>query len=216
MDIIHKYFPYLDPWQTGQLIRFKEEILKWNLRLNLVSRKDTPYLEERHILHSLGIAAFHSFPDSCRVLDVGTGGGFPGIPLAILYPGTRFTLIDSIGKKINAIREITASLRLSNVEIRQGRAEMLKGTFHFVVCRAVTNLSRLTGWVKGNIEDPTTDFPDNGILYLKGGDLLEELRPFPDARIYSLGERFSEPFFETKKLIYLPFEGLKKNTTFAV
>ena len=209
MDIIRKYFPDLDPLQIGQLVRFKEEILIWNLRLNLVSRKDTPHLEERHILHSLGIAAFYSFPDSCSVLDVGTGGGFPGIPLAILYPRARFTLIDSVGKKINAVREISASLRLSNVEIRQVRAEMLEGAYHFVVSRAVTNLSRFTEWVDSHILGPTKEFPDNGILYLKGGDLKEELKLFPGARIYSLKERFSEPFFETKKLVYLPIMGLK-------
>ena len=195
MDIIRKYFPHLEPLQAGQLTHFREEILKWNLRLNLVSRKDTPHLEERHILHSLGIAAF---------------------PLAILYPQAHFILIDSIGKKINAVREIIASLGLSNVDVRQVRAEMLEGTYHFVVSRAVTNLSRFTEWVKGHILYPTADFPSNGILCLKGGDLKEELRPFPDARIYSLEERFSEPFFKTKKLIYLSFEGLKKNITFAV
>jgi 16S rRNA (guanine527-N7)-methyltransferase len=216
MELIRKYFPDLDDQQMGKLIRFREEILKWNQRLNLVSRKDSPYLEERHILHSLGIALFFSFPDSCKILDVGTGGGFPGIPLAIVYPGARFTLVDSIAKKIGAVREITATLNLSNVDTRQVRAEMLEEKFHFIVSRAVTSLSRFTGWMKDNILDPSVEFPDNGILYLKGGDLGVELRPFPGARIYTLGERFSEPFFETKKLIYLPFEGLKKNTTFAV
>ena len=216
MELIRKYFPELDAQQTGQLIRFREEILKWNQRLNLVSRKDSPYLEERHILHSLGIAVFYSFPNSCKILDVGTGGGFPGIPLAILNPGAHFILVDSIGKKIDAVREITATLKLSNVETRQHRAEMLEENFHFIISRAVTSLSRFTGWMKDRILEPSVEFPDNGILYLKGGDMEEEIRPFPGARIYSLGERFSEPFFETKKLIYLPFEGLKKNTTFAV
>ena len=208
MDILLKYFPDMEPFQREQLHHFRKEISLWNNRLNLISRVDIAHLEEKHILHSLGIAAIHPFPDSCRVLDVGTGGGFPGIPLAILYPRSRFTLIDSIGKKVNAVREITASLGLSNVEVRQVRAEMLEDRYHYIVSRAVTGLHKFTGWMKGRLLAPCPEFPGNGILYLKGGDLEQELISFPLARVHSLNQYFSEPFFETKKLVYLPFKAL--------
>ena len=208
MYMIQKYFPGLNSLQREQLLRFTQEISVWNNRINLVSRKDIGHLEERHILHSLGIAAVHPFPESCKVLDVGTGGGFPGIPLAILFPLVRFTLIDSIGKKVNAVREISASLGLLNVEVRQVRAEMLEGKFHYIVSRAVTGLDRFTGWVKGNMLEPGPDFPGNGILYLKGGDLTGELKSYPLARVYNLDQYFSDSFFKTKKLVYLPFKAL--------
>ena len=133
MELIRKYFPDLDNRQMEQLVQFREEILKWNTRINLVSRKDTSTLEERHILHSLGISVFFPFPASARVLDVGTGGGFPGIPLAIKYPHTRFILVDSVGKKVNAVREIASSIKLSNVEIRQVRAEVHEGKYHYII-----------------------------------------------------------------------------------
>ena len=208
MDIIHKYFPDLNSLQREQLFLFREEISIWNKRLNLISRKDIARLEERHILHSLGIAAVHPFPYSCSVLDVGTGGGLPGIPLAILYPGARFTLIDSIGKKVNAVREISTSLRLSNVEVRHIRAEMLEDRFHYIISRGVAGLDKFTGWLKGRILEPGPDFPGNGILYLKGGDLKQELKSFPLASVHDLDQYFSEPYFETKKLVYLPFRAL--------
>ncbi len=208
MDVISKYFPGLDPGQVSQLTRFREELIAWNTKLNLVSRRDVPYLEIRHILHSLSIALFVPFPDSARVLDVGTGGGFPGIPLAIIYPEVRFTLIDSIGKKINAVREISASLGLRNVEVRQVRAEQFGERFHYIVSRAVTRLDRLTEWIKGQIHDPSPEFPGNGILYLKGGDLKDEIRLFREARIFSLSAKLTEPYFLTKKLIYMPHKAL--------
>ena len=208
MDMLGKYFPGLDPRKGEQLQRFKDEIIQWNNRLNLISRGDIVNLEERHILHSLAIARIHPFPDSCRVLDVGTGGGFPGIPLAIMYPGAHFTLVDSIGKKVDAVREISASIGLSNVAVRQVRAEMLKDRFHYIVSRAVANLEKFTGWVKGRILEPGPAFPGNGILYLKGGDLGTEIRSFPLASVYALGLYFPEPYFATKKLVYLPFKAL--------
>ena len=208
MDILKKYFPGLDTLQMEQLVHFRDLISLWNQRLNLISRKDIPHLAERHILHSLSISLLYSFPDSSRILDVGTGGGFPGIPLAILCPDVSFTLIDSIGKKVNAVREICKSLQLSNVEVMQVRAELLDDKYHYIVSRAVAHIDKFTLWVRGKIIEPSPLFPDNGILYLKGGELTEELQSFPLARIHDLGVNFDESFFETKKLIYLPFEGL--------
>ena len=208
MDLLSKYFPDLHPHQREQFLRFKEEIIQWNDKLNLISRTDIVHLEERHILHSLGIAKAHPFPSSCRVLDVGTGGGLPGIPLAILYPDVHFKLIDSIGKKVNAVREISASIGLSNVEVIQVRAEMMKDRFHYIVSRAVTNLDRFTGWVKERIFKPGPGFRGNGILYLKGGNLETEIKSFPLASVHGLDQYFHEPFFETKKLVYLPYKAL--------
>ncbi len=208
MKEILKYFPDLTPIQIEQLSGFCREVSTWNQHLNLVSRKDIQHLYERHILHSLGIAACHTIPDNSRVLDVGTGGGFPGIPLAIFFPRTSFTLVDSIGKKINAVRAISDKLGLLNVAVRLARAENIKDRYHYITGRAVTGLGRFTVWVKGRIQEPGPGFPGNGILYLKGGDMTEELKLFPGDELYHLDKYFSGSFFETKKLIYLPFKAL--------
>lgn len=208
MDLLQIYFPDLDARQFRQLHRFHELILDWNTRLNLVSRKDIHHLETRHILHSLAIGKVFPFPSGSTILDVGTGGGFPGIPLAILFPGVKFTLIDSTGKKARAVREISTSLELSNVLVIQARAETLRQPFHFIVSRAVTRLDIFVGWIRQLVMAPDRESRENGILYLKGGDLGEELSSFPLARVYDLQTYFTEPFFETKKLIYLSFAAI--------
>ncbi len=209
MEIIRKYFPELSADQEQQLQQYLESIIYWNQRINLISRKDIDHLSERHILHSLTIASYVKFRPSDTVLDVGTGGGFPGIPLAILFPAARFTLIDSIGKKVNAVNQIIHSLKLDNAACHQVRAENLTSKSRYVVSRAVTNLLRFTGWVKNKIEPPSPASPGNGIYYLKGGDLREELESFKNITVHSLKEIYSEPFFDSKKLVYLPYESLQ-------
>jgi len=202
MDIILKYFPELSPLQQDQYLLLNEQVIHWNRHINLVSRKDTDQLPVHHILHSLGIALHASFSPEDKVLDVGTGGGFPGLPLAILFPHTRFTLIDSIGKKVRAVNEISGSLELQNVRCIQIRAENYTGKVHHIVSRAVTGLEKFTGWVSKNLM-PGPDTSRSGIWYLKGGDLREELKPYPEARVFELKEDYSEDFFDTKKLIWL-------------
>ena len=158
----------------------------------------------RHVLHSLGIAKIQAFQSGAKILDVGTGGGFPGIPLAILFPEVGFTLVDSIGKKIKVVKEVAAALELNNVNAVHQRAEDVEGVFHFVVSRAVTQMDRFVPWVEQKISPNHIHERSNGILYLKGGDLTEELAPFPKAEIFNLLNHFEEPFFETKKVVYLP------------
>ena len=208
METIRKYFPGLSSGQIRQLEQFREAIVYWNQRINLVSRKDTDHLEERHILHSLAIARYVHFKPGDTILDVGTGGGFPGIPLAIFFPGARFTLIDSIGKKVHAVGQISHDLGLDNVDCLQARAEAYPSKVRYVVSRAVTGLERFVGWVRDKICQPSRDTAGNGIYYLKGGDLQEETSPFKEAVVHPLSEIFSEPFFETKKLVYLPYHSL--------
>ncbi len=185
---------------------------KWNAKINVISRKDIDDLYLKHVLHSLGIAKVFEFPDNAQVLDVGTGGGFPGIPLAILFPSVRFHLVDSIGKKISVVREVANSLQLSNVQAEKARAEELPGKYDFIVSRAVTRMAEFHGWVKGKInrnsmipENTPSDIKRNGILYLKGGDLEEELS---EARvkytIFNLSAFYDDAFFETKKVVYIP------------
>ena len=177
----------------------------WNERINVISRKDVGNLYVNHVLHSLAIAKVQGFNPGSQVLDVGTGGGFPGIPLAILFPETRFHLVDSIGKKITVVNEVSAGLGLKNVNGQQIRAEELKSTYDFIVSRAVTRLKEFHGWVKGKVKPASTHELQNGILYLKGGDLSEELaevkRPL---RVFDIPDFFNEPFFETKKVVYVP------------
>ncbi|MFC2115176.1 16S rRNA (guanine(527)-N(7))-methyltransferase RsmG [Bacteroidota bacterium] len=208
MEIILKYFPDLSPTQQNKYQELNKQVVYWNERINLISRKDIEYLPERHILHSLGIAVHARFHKTDTVLDVGTGGGFPGLPLAIMFPDTSFTLIDSIGKKVRAVNEMLRSLELYNVRCLQVRAEDYPGKTKYVVCRAVTELKRFTQWVRHKFPVTKGKADKSGIWYLKGGDLSEELRPYPNASVFKLSNAFSESFFETKKLIWLPRKSL--------
>ena len=204
MDRILNYFPHLSIAQKEQFSQLGPLYAGWNERINVISRKDIEALYLRHVLHSLGIAKVQDFLPGARVLDIGTGGGFPGIPLAIMFPETKFVLVDSIGKKIKVVGEIARELELENVEAIHGRAEKQKGQFDFIVSRAVTNMSDFVKWTRNKFLKENRHPLPNGILYLKGGDLSEELKPFQKARIYSLSDYFEEDFFETKKVVYLP------------
>ena len=204
MERIEHYFPNLSKQQHQQFEQLEELYKTWNAQINVISRKDIDALYEKHVLHALGIAKVQSFKSGAKVLDVGTGGGFPGIPLAILFPKVKFYLIDSIGKKIKVVQAVTDALNLNNVEARHQRAQEFKQPVDFVVSRAVTRMEVFVPWVKKNIKNKGTHRLGNGILYLKGGDLSEELAPFPKAEQYELTEYFEETFFETKKVVYLP------------
>ncbi len=204
MQEILKYFPELSRTQIEQYEKLFELYVYWNERINLISRKDIDQLYTRHILHSLAIAKYTSFnPGSC-ILDVGTGGGFPGIPLAIMFPQSEFLLIDSIQKKIKVVQDIIEQINLKNSKALVTRAEEVNRKFDFVVSRAVAQLPVFYSWVKGNIISKNNHNIPNGIIYLKGGDLTEELGPFKN-RIISrdISEYFTEDFFETKKVIHL-------------
>ena len=206
MEEITKYFPNLTDNQLVQFQKLEELYHDWNAKINVISRKDIDELYVKHILHSLGIAKVMSFEPKATVLDVGTGGGFPGIPLAILFPETRFYLIDVIAKKIKVVNEVVAALGLENVKAEQLRAENMKGEFDFIVSRAVTNMPDFVYWIKDKIKKQNKHKLKNGILYLKGGDLTEELKDFPNATEYNLSDYFSEEFFETKKVVHLPLK----------
>lgn len=201
-DLILKYFPDLSEKQIEQFNKLEELYLDWNEKINVISRKDTESLYEKHVLHSLGIAKVMAFAPGTKVLDIGTGGGFPGIPLAILFPEVYFTLIDSIGKKITVVNAVAEAIGLTNVTAVHGRAEKLKEKFHFVVSRAVTQMPEFLRWLKGKFEKEQFNTKHNGVLYLKGGDLAEELAGLR-CEISSLNQYFSEEFFETKKVVYL-------------
>ena len=203
MNIIRKYFKNLSPTQIQQFEKLQELYEDWNLKINVVSRKDIDELYLRHVLHSLGIAKVVHFKPSARVLDVGTGGGFPGIPLAILFPETQFHLVDSIGKKIKVVDEVVAGLGLENVKTTNGRVEEVKDTYDFIVSRAVAQMETFVGWTKGRISKKQNHDLKNGILYLKGGDLSEELKLYTSATIYDLPAYFEEDFYETKKVVHL-------------
>lgn len=203
MELIHKYFTDLSETQIGQFTKLQELYKDWNLKINVVSRKDIDELYLRHVLHSLGIAKVVQFKPGSEVLDVGTGGGFPGIPLAILFPETKFHLVDSIGKKIKVVDEVVAGLGLENVKTTNGRVEELKGTYDFIVSRAVAHMETFVRWNKGKIAKKQNHSIKNGILYLKGGDLSEELKLYTSATIYDLPAYFEEDFFETKKVVHL-------------
>ena len=206
MEEITKYFPNLTDNQLVQFQKLEELYHDWNAKINVISRKDIDELYVKHILHSLGIAKVMNFEPKATVLDVGTGGGFPGIPLAILFPETRFYLIDVIAKKIKVVNEVVAALGLENVKAEQLRAENMKGEFDFIVSRAVTNMPDFVYWIKDKIKKQNKHKLKNGILYLKGGDLTEELKDFPNATEYNLSDYFSEEFFETKKVVHLPLK----------
>lgn len=201
-DLILKYFPEISERQKEQFEKLGALYLDWNEKINVISRKDTEFLYERHILHSLGIAKVMAFSAGTKVLDVGTGGGFPGIPLAILFPEVQFTLIDSIGKKIKVVEGIAEAIGLENLTALHGRAEKLKEKFHFIVSRAVTQMPEFLRWLKGKFEKEQLNPKHNGVLYLKGGDLAEELAGLK-CEIFPLKNYFSEDFFETKKVVYL-------------
>ena len=204
MELIQKYFPNLNDKQIEQFALLQDLYADWNLKINVVSRKDIDELYLRHVLHSLGIAKFVKFKAKTEVLDVGTGGGFPGIPLAILFPEARFVLVDSIGKKIKVVNEVVVGLNLKNVTTQLTRVEEMERKFDFIVSRAVARMDTFTHWTKDKIKTKSKHQLGNGILYLKGGDLTEELSAFPEAKIYKLRDYFNEDFFETKKLVYLP------------
>ena len=203
-DLLLKYFPAPTPKQLEQFNRLPELYNFWNRQINVISRKDIGQLYERHVLHSLGIAKVLSFLPGEKVLDVGTGGGFPGIPLAILFPETQFHLVDSIGKKIKVVQEVTIALGLKNVTADHRRAEDVNGKFDFVISRAVTRLNEFYPWVKGKFNTRSKNKLPNGILYLKGGDLTQEIAESGLAvRQYRLKEYFDEEFFETKQVVYI-------------
>ena len=203
MDIIHKYFKNLSENQIQQFKKLQELYQDWNLKINVVSRKDIDELYLRHVLHSLGIAKVIQFKPGSKVLDVGTGGGFPGIPLAILFPETQFHLVDSIGKKIKVVNEVAEGLGLENVKTTNGRVEEVKDTYDFIVSRAVAQMETFVRWTRGRIAKKQNHDLKNGILYLKGGDLSEELKLYTSATIYDLPTYFKEDFFETKKVVHL-------------
>jgi 16S rRNA (guanine527-N7)-methyltransferase len=206
MDEILKYFPNLTDVQKEQFAKLDFLYHDWNAKINVISRKDIDELYTKHILHSLGIAKIIKFEPGTFVLDVGTGGGFPGIPLAILFPETRFYLIDIIAKKIKVVQAVADALELKNVKAEQLRAELVKGDFDFIVSRAVTNMPDFVSWIKDKIKKKSKHELKNGILYLKGGDLTEELKNFPKAAEYNLSDYFEDEFFETKKVVHLPLK----------
>ncbi len=204
MKTILHYFPNLTPTQIKQLEALEALYKFWNDQINVISRKDTENFYERHVLHSLGIAKIQAFNAGSEILDVGTGGGFPGIPLAILFPESNFTLVDSIGKKIKVVNEVAKSLALSNVKGIHCRAEDVEGKFDFVVSRAVTRMPDFLVWVKGKIKSKSNHERKNGILYLKGGDLSEEMSSVKQKyKEFLLNEVYTEDFFETKKVIHV-------------
>ena len=205
MNEILQYFPDLTEIQIAQFQKLEELYHDWNAKINVISRKDIDELYTKHVLHSLAIAKIQKFEVGTYILDVGTGGGFPGIPLAILFPETRFYLIDIILKKINVVNAVVEGLGL-NVKAEQMRAENIKGDFDFIVSRAVTNMPDFVSWIKDKIKKTNKHDLHNGILYLKGGDLTEELASFQKATQYNIADFFDNEFFETKKVVHLPLK----------
>ena len=204
MDLILKYFPKLTDVQKERFAALPELYADWNSKINVISRKDMDNFVEHHVLHSLAIAKVIQFKTMCDILDVGTGGGFPGIPLAIMFPDANFHLVDSVGKKIKVVSDVVQQLQLTNVKTEQIRAEQLTGDYDFVVSRAVTDLSQFMGWIKGRFSNIHYHKLRNGVLYLKGGDIDEELAPFrKKATVFDISDFFEEPYFETKKVIYI-------------
>ena len=205
VELIYKYFPQLTERQKEQFAALLPLYQDWNAKINVISRKDMDNFYEHHVLHSLAIAKVQPFKTMAEILDVGTGGGFPGIPLAIMFPDAKFYLVDSIGKKIKVVQDVAQQLQLQNVRAEQIRAEQVQGDFDFIVSRAVTDLSQFSQWVKGKVSDIQYHHLRNGILYLKGGDLDTELAPFKKkVRTWDISDFFAEEYFQTKKVIHLP------------
>lgn len=211
MKTLLKYFPDLSEIQISQFEKLEALYKFWNAQINVISRKDIDEIYVRHIIHSLAIAKVQAFKPGASILDIGTGGGFPGIPLAILFPETKFHLVDSIGKKIKVVNEVTQALALENVITTHGRAEIVKGQFDFVVSRAVTKMDDFVKWTKNKISKKNNHEIKNGILYLKGGDLTEELQNFSKAKCYNIPDFFEEDFFETKKVVHISIKYKPKN-----
>ncbi len=206
-QLILSYFPNLNETQITQFERLQDLYEDWNSKINVISRKDMDQFYVHHVLHSLGIAKVMAFQPGTKVLDIGTGGGFPGIPLAILFPDTHFHLVDSIGKKIGVVKDVAKQLKLSNVEAQQARAEELVRKYDFVISRAVTQMVNFYPWVKGKIKKEDINEFQNGILYLKGGDVDEEMEALDKSYVvYHLEDYFKEEFFQTKKVVYMPWE----------
>ncbi|MFV0541069.1 MAG: 16S rRNA (guanine(527)-N(7))-methyltransferase RsmG [Aestuariibaculum sp.] len=206
MELVLKYFPNLT---EDQILKFKalDALYQdWNLKINVVSRKDIDELYLRHVLHALGIAKVTMFRAGSKIMDVGTGGGFPGIPLAIMFPECQFHLVDSIAKKLKVVDEVVEGLGLTNVKTTHTRVEEVNATYDFIVSRAVAAMPTFVHWVKGKIAKQQSNDLKNGILYLKGGDLTEELQDYKTASIYNLSDYYTEDFFETKKVVHLPIE----------
>lgn len=206
MELLFKYFPELSEKQRFQFGKLAELYNDWNQKINVVSRKDIDELYLRHVLHSLGIAKVISFLPGTRVLDVGTGGGFPGIPLAILFPETKFHLVDSIGKKIKVVEEVSNGLGLENVKITNTRVETVQDQYDFIVSRAVAQMETFVHWVKGRIAKENKHEIKNGILYLKGGDLKDELSGYKRATLFPLNDFFEEAYYDTKCVVHLPMK----------
>lgn len=209
MDIIHKYFPSLSAEQERQFGMLQELYTLWNSQINVISRKDIEQLYERHVLHSLAIAKVISFKPGTHILDVGTGGGFPGIPLAIMFPECSFMLVDSIGKKIKVVEEVSTALGLKNVTAKKERVENIPQKFHFIVSRAVTTFPEFYKWIRNSFSEEQFNPLLNGVLYLKGGDLTTELGGFEASKTLNISDFYDEEFFETKSVVYLP---VKVNT----
>ncbi|RCW90218.1 16S rRNA (guanine(527)-N(7))-methyltransferase RsmG [Winogradskyella arenosi] len=206
MELILKYFPDLTETQIEKFKALEALYKDWNSKINVISRKDIDELYLRHVLHSLGIAKVINFVPGTSILDVGTGGGFPGVPLAILFPECEFHLVDSINKKLKVINAVVEALELTNIRTTHSRVEAIDETFDFIVSRAVTTMPEFTTWVKGKVAKDQKNDLKNGILYLKGGDLTEELQQYKTVKAFLLSDYFEEPFFETKKVIHLPLK----------
>lgn len=205
MDLILKYFPELSERQREQFAALQPLYEEWNAKINVISRKDMDCFYEHHVLHSLAIAKVQPFKPMSDILDVGTGGGFPGVPLAILFPKANFLLVDSVGKKIKVVQDVLRQLELDNARAEQTRAEQVEGEFDFIVSRAVTDLPQFAGWVRGKVSNAHYHDLRNGILYLKGGDLTAELAPFGKrARQWNIAGFYAEEYFETKKVVHIP------------
>jgi len=206
MELILKYFPDISEHQKSQFKKLESLYQDWNLKINVVSRKDIDELYLRHVLHSLGIAKLITYKDGSKILDVGTGGGFPGIPLAIMFPNCLFHLVDSIAKKLKVVNEVVDGLGLTNVKTTHDRVENINDNYDFIVSRAVAAMPTFVHWTKGKILKKNNHSLKNGIIYLKGGDLNEELKDYKTATVYNLADYFNEDFFETKKVVHLPIK----------